>query len=135
MTNQLATDVRNAMLDAWETQIGPSPILKIRTGAPPANASAADTGTALSSATLPADFMAASSGGSKAKLGTWQDLAADAAGTAGHYRLYASDGVTCKMQGTVSLAGGGGDMILSALVLDVGVKFTVTTWTLTQGGA
>lgn len=91
MTLQLSTSARNALLDAIETAAGASAILKIRTGAVPASPSAADTGTVLATIALPADWMAAAAGGTKAKSGTWEDTAADAAGTAGHFRIYAAD--------------------------------------------
>jgi hypothetical protein len=87
MTVQHSVAVRNARLDVWESTIGTSPILRIRTGAQPANCAAARTGTILASITLPSDWMAAASGGVKAKSGTWSDSSADAPGTAGHYEI------------------------------------------------
>ncbi len=98
---QLSVTARNNRLDAIETTIGASPTLEIRTGAPPANCAAADTGTLLASMTLPADWAAAASGGVKNLLGTWQDLSADAAGVAGHFRIKA--GATVHMQGIVGM--------------------------------
>lgn len=121
MTLQLSTSVRNARLDAIETAIGVSAILKIRTGAPPANCAAADAGTVLATVACPSDYLAAASSGSKAKSGTWEDTAADAAGTAAHFRLYASDGTTCHMQGTVTATGGGGDLTLAAELEDLAI--------------
>ncbi len=100
MTFQLSVAVRNASLDAMETAIGASPTLELRTGAPPANAGAADTGAVVATMALPADFMAAASGGSKALLGTWQDLSADALGRVGHFRI--KQGATAHIQGLVS---------------------------------
>jgi len=135
MTVQLATSVRNAMLDAYETAIGASAILRIRTGAPPANCAAADAGTVLATMNLPADWMAAASGGQKGLSGTWQDLTADAAGTAAHYRIYDSGGATCVEQGTVTITGGGGDIELNNTNIAVGQQVTITSKTLTQGGA
>jgi hypothetical protein len=44
----------------------------------------------LATLSLPSDFMAAASSGSKAKSGTWEDTSADNTGTAAHWRLYAS---------------------------------------------
>jgi len=79
--------------------------------------------------------MAAASGGTKALAGSWTDASADATGTAGHFRIYASDGVTCHAQGTVTLAGGGGDMICDSLSFTAGQSFTVTSFTLTAGNA
>src|ERR1044071_3349370 len=110
MTLQYSTSIRNAQLDAIETTVGTSAVLKIRTGAPPADVATADSGTVLATLSLPSDWLAAASSGSKAKSGTWQDTSADATGTAAHFRLYASDGTTCHMQGTVTATGGGGDM-------------------------
>jgi len=78
MSIQLAVSTRNARLDAIETDAGTSAIMKIRTGAQPASCAAADSGTVLAQLDLPSDWMAAASGGSKAKSGTWQDASADA---------------------------------------------------------
>lgn len=132
MALQLSDSVRNARLDAIETAIGTAAVLKIRTGAAPANCAAADSGTVLATLTLPSDWMAAASGGTKAKSGTWQDSSADATGTAAHFRLYASDGTTCHMQGTVTASGGGGDMTVDNTSFAAGQSFTVTGFTLTE---
>lgn len=135
MAYQFSTAVRNARLDAIESTIGASAVLKIRSGAPPADANAADTGTVLATMNLPADWMADAAGGTKAKSGTWQDLSADAAGVAGHFRIYASDGTTCGVQGTVTATGGGGDMTLDNTNIAVGQQVTITGLTLTEGNA
>lgn len=133
MTLQYSAAVRNAGLDAREAQIGTSAVLKIRTGAPPADCATADSGTVLATLSLPSDWMAAASGGTKAKSGTWQDTSADAAGTAGHFRVYASDGTTCGMQGTVTATGGGGDMTVQNTSFALAQQITVTGFTLTAG--
>lgn len=130
MTLQLSTASRNALLDAIETAIGASAVMKIRTGAQPATCATADAGSVLATLNLPADYMAAASGGSKAKSGTWEDLSADAAGTAAHWRIYASDGTTCHAQGTVTATGGGGDLTVDNVVFAAGQAFTVTGFTL-----
>lgn len=135
MALQYSVAVRNAQLDALETTIGTSAVLKIRTGAPPASVATADSGTVLATLTLPSDWMAAASSGSKAKSGTWEDASADAAGTAGHWRLYASDGTTAHAQGTVTATGGGGDMLVDNVVFAAGQTFTVTGFTITAGNA
>lgn len=135
MAIQLSTAVRNARLDAIELTIGASAVLKIRSGAVPANVAASDTGTVLATLNLPADWMAAASGGSKAKSGTWDDSAADAAGTAAHFRLYASDGMTCHLQGTVSVTGGGADMTVDNVVFAAGQGFTITAFSLSDANA
>jgi hypothetical protein len=135
MTLQYSVAVRNAQLDAIETVIGASAVLKIRTGAPPANVAAADSGTVLATLNLPADWMAAAAAGSKAKSGTWEDASADNAGTAAHWRLYASDGTTCHAQGTVTATGGGGDMTVDNVSFAAGQQFTVTSFTINAGNA
>jgi hypothetical protein len=135
MAIKLSVAVRNARLDAIETAIGTSAVLKIRTGAPPTNITDADSGTVLATATLPSDWLAAASGGSKAKSGTWEDTSADNAGTAAHFRIYASDGTTQHMQGTVTATGGGGDMTVDNTSFAAAQAFTVTGFTLTDGNA
>lgn len=135
MTLQYSVAVRNARLDAVETAIGVSAILKIRTGAPPANCATADSGSVLATVNLPSDWMAAASGGTKSKSGTWEDTSADAAGTAAHFRIYASDGTTCHVQGTVTATGGGGDMTVDNTNFAAGQQFTITSFTLTAGNA
>lgn len=135
MAIQLSVAVRNARLDAIEVTAGASAIMKIRSGAAPANCAAADTGTVLATLALPADYMAAAAGGSKAKSGTWEDLSADAAGTAAHFRIYANDGTTCHLQGTVTATGGGGDLTVDNAVFAAGQAFTVTGFTLNEPNA
>jgi len=132
MAIQLAVSTRNARLDAIETDIGTDPVLKIRTGAQPADCAAADSGTVLATLTLPTDWMAAAASGSKAKSGTWQDASADASGTAAHFRIYTSGG-TCKLQGSVGQ--GSGDLSLDNTNIASGQSITITAFTLTDGNA
>lgn len=133
MTLQYSVSVRNAKLDAIETAISTSAIMKIRTGAVPANCAAADAGTVLATVALGSDWMAAASGGAKAKSGTWEDTSADASGTAAHFRIYASDGTTCHIQGTVGTSGT--DMIVDSVSFTAGQSFTVNTFTITDNNA
>lgn len=133
MTLQLSTTVRNAELDSIETAIGTAPLLRMRTGAPPANCAAARTGTILAVATLPSDWMANAASGVKAKSGTWEDASADNAGTAGYFEIMDSGGTTCHMQGTVTATGGGGDMTVDNVVFAAAQDFIVTSFSLTAG--
>ncbi len=135
MSVQLSVSVRNARLDAIETAIGTSAVLKIRTGAQPADVATADSGTVLATLTLPSDWLAAASSGSKAKSGTWQDTSADATGTAAHFRIYASDGTTAHIQGSVTATGGGGDLTLDNTSIASGQSVTITSFSLTDGNA
>ncbi len=133
MAIQLAVSARNARLDAFETDSGTDAVLKLRTGAQPANCAAADTGTVLCSMTLPTDWLAAASSGAKAKAGTWSGTAIGGGGTVAHFRIYKSNGTTCQMQGTVGL--GSGDMALDNNVLADGQTVTVTSFSITDGNA
>lgn len=133
MALQFATTVRNARLDAIETDTGVSAVLKIRSGAAPADCGTADSGTVLATLTLPSDWMAAAASGQKAKSGTWQDTVADATGTAAHFRIYKSDGITCQIQGTVGQ--GSGDLSLDNTAIVAGQTVTITAFTLTDGNA
>lgn len=133
MAIQLSVSARNARLDAIETTIGTAPILRIRTGAPPADCAAADAGTVLATLTLPSDWMANAASGSKAKSGTWQDTSADATGTAAHFRIYDSAGTTCHLQGTVGTSGA--DLNVDNTSFAATQSFTITSFSLTDGNA
>ena len=135
MAFQFSTTARNAALDAIETAIGTSAVLKIRSGSAPADCGTADSGTVLATLNLPSDWLAAASGGSKSKSGTWEDASADATGTAAHFRIYASDGTTVHMQGTITATGGGGDMTLDNTSIASAQQVTITSFTLSAGGA
>lgn len=135
MAFQYSVAGRNASLDALFTTIGASAILRIRTGAAPANIAAAATGTVLVEMNLPSTYMAAASGGTKAKTGTWEDTAANADGTAGYFEIVRSNGTTRELQGTVTATGGGGDMTLVTTAIVTGMPVTVDTFVVTAGGA
>lgn len=131
----MSVAVRNATLDAIETTIGASAILRIRSGAVPTNIGDADAGTVLATINLPADWMAAAASGTKGLTGTWTDASADATGTAGHWRIYASDGTTQHMQGTITASAGGGDIELSSTSITATGAVTITSFVLTAPNA
>jgi hypothetical protein len=131
MTVQMSEDMRNLMLNQIEIALGTSPILMVRTGTTPANVAAADSGSVLATVNLPSNWMNDAAGGQKTKAGTWQDLTADATGVAGHFRIYMSDGVTCKLQGTYGLSGT--DMIGDSVNFTAGQAFTINVFTLIAG--
>ena len=79
--------------------------------------------------------MANATGGSKALAGSWTDASADAAGSAAHFEILASDNTTRHMQGTVTATGGGGDMTVDNVVFAAAQAFSVTSFTLTDGNA
>lgn len=136
MALQYSTTLRNNQLDQIESTTGASAKLQLRTGAPPANCAAADSGTLLCEMALPADWMAAAASGAVAKAGTWTGTGAVGAGTgtnAGHFRIKDSTGATCHVQGTVTGTGLGGDMTLDNVNIAQNQVVTVVTFNVTAG--
>jgi hypothetical protein len=134
MALQFSTAVRNAMLDAIETAIGTTAVLKIKTGSAPATCATADSGTVLASITLASDWASAASSGTKSLSSLpVTDASADATGTAAHFRLYASDGTTCHCQGTVGTSAT--DLIVDSVSFTAAQAFNITSWTWTAPGA
>ena len=129
MAFQYSVAVRNASLDQIESIVGTTPRLYFYTGAVPATTATAATGTLLNSASysLPSDWMNAASGGSKTLAGTWS-VVANAAGTAGYFRILDSTGTTVGIQGTVGTSGT--DMILDNNVIASGQTINVTAFTI-----
>jgi hypothetical protein len=125
--------VRNARLDVIETTVGVSAVLKLRTGAQPANCAAADSGTVVATITLPVDWMNAAGSGSKTILGTWEDTIADSTNTPAHFRIYESTATTCHLQGTVGQ--GSGDLSLDNTTIIAGQDVLITLFTLTDGNS
>ena len=128
MALKFADEVKNPMLDGFESGVGTAPTLEIWSGTEPADTSAADAGdgAVLASMTLPSDFMGNAAGGVKALAGVWQDLSADATGTATHFRM--KKGANVRVQGSVGTSGA--DMNLSSVSLTAGQSVTINTFTL-----
>lgn len=135
MSLQYSVAVRNDRLDALETTIGTSAVLKFFTGALPASTADPDSGTVLATLNLPSDWLGSASGGTKVKTGTWQDVSADASGTVVHFRVYDSSELTCHIQGTVGLDGSGADMTIDSTSFTAGQTVTVTSFQITAGNA
>lgn len=133
MAIQLSVGARNDRLNQFETTVGTSAILEIRSGAQPADCATADSGTLLASLPLPSDWLAAASAGSKAKSGTWQDTSANGTGTAAHFRIKDNPGTTCHMQGSVGTSGT--DMIIDNTSIATGQQVTVTAFSITDANA
>lgn len=129
---QYSVTVRNAKLDAIETTIGTAPLLQIWTGTQPANCATASSGTKLVEMTLPSDWLANASSGSKAKSGTWSATAV-ASGTGGYYRITDSPGTTCHEQGTVGTSGA--DLNLDNTSINSGQTVTVSSYSKTAANA
>ena len=133
MAIQYSTTVRNNQLDQVVASAGTAALLRIYTGSAPADCATAASGTQLVEITLPSDWMAAASSGSKAKSGTWSGTASAGSGaTPGYFRIYDSAGTTCHVQGTAGV--GSGDLSLDGTITS-GQTITISTFTLTAGNA
>lgn len=104
---------------------------EVRTGAA-GDANGAATGTVLASFTIPADAFGPASARVKGKLGTWSDLAGDAAGTIGHVRMVNAAGTRVALF-TASVSAGGGEVEFSSLNVLVGGPVEVTAFSLGLG--
>ena len=138
MSFQFSPAARNAALDAIETAIGTSPKLQLRSGALPANTAATDAGNLLVEIALPSDWLETAATGVKTIKGTWTGTGTSAAGggsNAGHFRIKNTAGTVPHVQGTITITGGGGDMELDNPNIAQNQSVTVTTFTLTAGGA
>lgn len=130
---------RNARLAALRDAVGAGAYLEIRTGAKPASCAAATTGMLLASMSLPAPAFEDPAGGTMAKSGAWQDLTADAAGDAGHFRIFSSGGA-CRIQGTCVMPPlapppAVNDMVLDNTNIAVGQQVIVQSFSVTDGNA
>jgi hypothetical protein len=134
MTIQMSAGVRNARLDAIETTIGTAPIIRIYTGAQPADCATANSGTLLVQYTLASDWASNAAGGTKGFSNLPLTTTATTSGTAGHYRIYHSSNTTsAQMQGSVGQ--GTGDLQLDNTSIQTGQTVNITAWTLTDGNA
>lgn len=129
MTIDLATQSTDAMLDALAAGLGSGAMLRIFTGPQPATCADPDSGYELVVDQIPDDFWSPANGGAKVLSGTWgyTGLADD---DAGYFRIYAND-YTCRIQGTVSAVGEGGDLQLVSATIGEGASVTVVSLTLT----
>jgi hypothetical protein len=136
MAQQFSIAVRNARGNAFESTIGTAARLSIRSGAPPATCATADSGTEIIRYTLASDWANAFASGAASPWLANLPLTGAATGAAapGHYRLYASDGTTCHMQGTVATSSA--DLIVdNGAATTVGQTVNVTAWAITEAGA
>lgn len=134
MVTRISNNVRTAMANAAVDLIDAGPAagtVQIRTGGQPATAGTAASGTLLGTLTLSDPAFADAVNGVATAGAITGDSSADATGTAGWYRVLDSTGATV-MDGSISAAGGGGDMILDSTAIVQGGTISVTSWTVTQ---
>lgn len=123
----LANTLVDGLVDSLDAGAAPGTI-KIYTGAQPASAGSAPTGTLLGTLTLSDPAFGAAAAGEADASAITGDTSADASGTAGWFRSADSDGNTV-IDGSVSEAGGGGDLILDSTAIVAGGAINITSWT------
>ncbi len=124
--------LRSAQALAIETALGASPILRIKSGSPPATPEDTPTGVVLAEMTLPADAFSENGAGVLSMLGSWTTNAALAGGTAAHVSLDTSAD-SPVIVGTVAQSGA--DMDIDNTSIAVGQEVTVNTFAITGGNA
>lgn len=134
MAIRLSTATRNAACDAVVDRVDGGPgagTIQIRSGTQPASADSAATGTLLVTVTLSDPAFGPASNGSATLAGVPLSAVAVADGTAGWFRMLDSTGATV-LDGSVSAAGGGGDLQLSTTTIITGLTVEITSGTVTM---
>lgn len=141
MALTISDSLKNKILDGFLNNTAggtfDSGFLRIYSGSPP-GANLATSDTVLVEITLPADSFAAASSGTAAKSGTWETDGggADATGTAGYFRIVKSGdtnvggGTEDRIEGTVTLTSGGGDLELDNTSITATQTVTIGSFTL-----
>jgi hypothetical protein len=127
MAFQYGTTLRTNQVAQLQATVGTSGVLKIFSGAEPANCASADPTGLLCTIPLPSTFLT-SSGGATALSGTWQANAA-AAGIAASFRIYDGSAV-CHIQGNCTT-----DLVLNNTNIASGQTVQVTSFAVTAGNA
>lgn len=134
-----ATHRTNAM-SQLNTDIGANAVIKIFSGAAPANCGTADTGTLLATFAGNAGGFGTAAAGVLTAAAVAATTGAAGAGTgtaAGYFRIYPSAATTTNavVQGTCGAVGSGADMILTNTSIANGQAVNFTSLTVTGFGA
>lgn len=85
--------------------VGGTGTIQIRTGSAPTATTDANSGTLLATLTFSATAFGSASSGVATANSITSDTNVDATNTAAHFRIFAGNGTTCIMQGTVGTSG------------------------------
>ena len=120
---------RNAALDALAPLVN-SGYLRIYSGSQPATPETAASGVLLAELRFNATAFGAAAAGVLTANAITGDSSADATGTAGYYRVLASDGTTALWDGSVNTSGA--DLNLNSVAIQSGaaVSSSALTYTL-----
>lgn len=126
----LSTAARNAAADAVVDLVDAGAgagVIEIRTGAAPATANDADSGTLLATLTFSDPAFGAASSGVATASSITQDSSADATGTAGHFRVKDSNG-NVVFQGSVGTSGAVMNLVTTSITAGQPVQITSFTY-------
>lgn len=143
MALKFSTSLRNSRADAINSALNAgagAAIVVIYSGTRPANAGTAPSGnTVLAKLTMSDPAAAAASGGVLTLSAITQDSSADNTGTASWFRCYSTaDGSTINEANAVmdgDCGTSGSDMNLTTTSIVATQPVSITSWTLTEGGA
>jgi hypothetical protein len=127
MSVTISDDAADAMIDAVSGLLDGGGYIEIRTGSKPATVATAASGTLLGTLNLSSDAFADAASRSAAANTITGDSSADASGTAGYFRAYASGGVAV-LDGTVGESGE--DLNLDSTSIVEGGTINITSLTL-----
>ena len=133
MAVRLPAASRNAACDAVVdlVDVGGAGTIEVRSGAQPASAGDAATGTLLATFTLAATAFGAAAAGVATLAGTPRSTTGVAAGTAGWARMRSGAGSTVA-DFSVTATGGGGDITMNTTTVSVGLALDLTSGTVTM---
>ena len=138
MAVQYSTGCRTAKLQDGLDELFDGGVFEVRSGTQPSSADDAPSGTLLATISIPTPSFGTPSAGQVSKTGSWQTTNADNTGTAAWFRMRtaADSGVSSttdiRLDGTLTLSGGGGDVIMDALSIVAGGTVTVNTLTFVE---
>ena len=119
---------RNAALDALAPLVN-SGYLRIYSGSQPATPETAASGVLLAELRFNATAFGAAAAGVLTANAITGDSSADATGTAGYYRVLASDGTTALWDGSVNTSGA--DLNLNSVAIQSGAAVSISALTYT----
>jgi hypothetical protein len=136
ISNAAAIAACDAIVDRVDLNSPPG-LLRIYSGTPPADADSALSGNTLLSEPVmsnPAFGNAADAnpGGRAVANAIADDTDANATGTAAFFRIYNGNGTTCVLQGSVTATGGGGDLTINTVAIQIHALVKVTSLAFTQ---
>lgn len=138
MTIRLPIATRNAAANTVAGLVDAgagSGLIRIYTGAQPASADLAPTGTLLATFTVnDPSFGAAVAGTATLDVTPALSTLGVGAGDAGWFRILDSTGATV-LDGSVTATGGGGDLIMSTITVSVGLTLQLAAGTITMPAA